>query len=57
LASPEFAHWLLTLHAIIDAEQPGYARDPDRWRPYFNADYLPREALAADMSKQTSPAH
>jgi hypothetical protein len=50
VASGEFGHWLLVLHSIIDAECPGYDRNPDRWRRYFNGDYTPREALeAADM--------
>jgi hypothetical protein len=51
VASVQFAHWLPTLRAIIDAERPGYDHHPDRWRPYFNADYSPREALDADRTR------
>lgn len=49
MASAQFGNWLLVLNSIIDAEHPGYDRNPDRWRRYFNGDYTPREALVADM--------
>lgn len=55
MASAEFGQWLLRLHAIIDAEHPGYDRSPDRWRPYFNSDHSPRDALQTDM-KQSAKA-
>jgi len=52
MASREFGLWYLELLAIIDAEHPGYRRDQDAWRPYFNGDFKPREALAKDMKER-----
>ena len=54
VASVEFAHWLLRLHAIIDIERPEYPRDPDSWRPYFNLDYEPREALEEEVRRNSA---
>ncbi len=51
MAFADFMNWLHVLHFIIDAEHPDYDRNPDRWRPYFNADYEPRRALQADMKR------
>lgn len=53
MASVEFGKWLLVLHSIIDTEYPGYDRKPDKWRPYFNGGYTPREALLADMKAKS----
>lgn len=53
MASPEFAHWLLQVQAIVDGEALGHPTDADTWRSYFNADYTPRQAVQA---KGPSPA-
>jgi hypothetical protein len=46
MASLEFAHWHLTLLAIIDGESLNHPTDADDWRRYFNAGCTPREAIA-----------
>jgi hypothetical protein len=45
MASPEFAHWHLTLQAIIDGESLDHLTDADARRRHFNAGYTPREAI------------